>query len=442
MKLKSQNAGHRRVTKIFLFNSDCELELKTGSRDYKISEINRELMEDFSLLPQFLAEQDDVVWCSKLPSQSYLEKTKKLGYQLPRFVEIGTNKDLSIADYQKFDFNPWGWTPRMVKIGEEISGDRLNRHYPLLKEPYAKLIALYNKGTIITLRKKLREFIPSFPQVMGPSFVDGLLLSNEKQIIDYVLENEKKFGLPTVVKETFGAAGSGLILLNSKNIGDETVRCRLSQAITGGNEVVVEPWLNRLYDISSLIEIRRDGKVGLLGMTQFYVDRVGKYCRHRLGSVFPLVSFGSQRQHPSVNSNMGLYKSTLKETALFIGRLFSEMGFRGLLGIDSYIYRFEPVEGRGHWFINPLGEVNPRTTMGHVVLALQKRVRIGVKAIWLTITRQLLTKMGYASFVALEEEWTNRHSCRLERGEESRIDRGLFLPMMRKMPNTYWVVWL
>ena len=55
---------------------------------------------------------------------------------------------------------------------------------------------------------------------------------------------------------------------------------------------------------------------------------------------------------------------------------FSSRNFAGCIGVDVFLYRGVG----GELLVKPLVELNPRMTMGHVALAMQKKVAAGVVA--------------------------------------------------------------
>ena len=79
-----------------------------------------------------------------------------------------------------------------------------------------------------------------------------------------------------VVKAAFGAAGGRQILVDSPDLPEHRRRW-LQGVLEEGGSVVVEPWLDRVLDLSAQYEAEEDGSVRLVGITRFLTSPGGRF---------------------------------------------------------------------------------------------------------------------------------------------------------------------
>ena len=132
-------------------------------------------------------------------------------------------------------------------------------------------------------------------------------------------------------------------------------------------QVVVEPELDRVMDFSIL----SDGQESLLDWSQQLVGPGRKY----LGSVLDKSLFGCAGEVKRFFLADKAQK--VKQISAWLDQRLVQSGIGsklpGPFGIDAMVYR----DVAGQLKIKPLVELNPRTTMGHVSLALGKRLASG-----------------------------------------------------------------
>ena len=68
---------------------------------------------------------------------------------------------------------------------------------------------------------------------------------------------------------------------------------------------------------------------------------------------------------------------------------------------------------RDHLRLKPIGEVNPRTTMGRVAFKLQQVVNSARTALWLVISRREVTAAGFADLAECAAALEAAHPARL-----------------------------
>ena len=188
-----------------------------------------------------------------------------------------------------------------------------------------------------------------------------------------------------VLKADFGAAGGQQALAEGPALPDHQ-QGWLRHALRDAGAVVVEPWLDRVLDLSAQYDVDEDGSVRFLGLTRFLTDPGGR---------FQGVFVHNWVAGLDVDSRRFLYGDGRDGRRLqrFYGTLGERLrarlpaSFCGPLGIDALVYRDE-MDGLR---LKPVVEANPRYTMGRVGLALGRRVRAATTALWRVLRIQEVT---------------------------------------------------
>ena len=217
--------------------------------------------------------------------------------------------------------------------------------------------------------------------------------------LDPVLEHLQRPG-SWVVKTPFSTAGFGRTRVEGRP--DKSRMGWIKKQLEAG-PVIVERWVDRLLDFS--VQVTISDRVQVSGITRFWTNSSGNY----LGAVAGKWNTGlspawlrllHETQMPQV----------MKAAAVQVGEAAAELGYRGPLGIDCLVAR-TPSGPR----LQPILEVNPRTTMGRVALALSERC--AGPAAWLMLSTKACRDAGYANFLELE--------AALQEDPPSRSTRGL-----------------
>jgi hypothetical protein len=158
--------------------------------------------------------------------------------------------------------------------------------------------------------------------------------------------------------------------------------------------VVIEPWLDRVLDLSIQLAINDDSEVRIKGITRFLADGRGQY----LGTVVgrPLDGLPPDVTRFVAGEGDGRWSvfEHLEALGLYIGGQLAARGHRGLAGVDAFVYRVPSGELR----LKPLVEVNPRCTMGHIALALSPRIKKAGCGLFAMVSRAAAKRAGFAGF--------------------------------------------
>jgi hypothetical protein len=162
-----------------------------------------------------------------------------------------------------------------------------------------------------------------------------------------------------VLKPRFGTSGRGRLAGRAGRLDPEALRGNLPRLRERGG-CVVEPWLERVTDLSAQLWIVGRGEVRLLGTFTQEVTPAGVPAGHR-ARVDPAgaVESGSR------------WDAELRASALALGAAAAEAGYTGPCGVDAFSHR---APDGGERFRAAV-ELNARFTAGTSALALIARAR-------------------------------------------------------------------
>ena len=141
---------------------------------------------------------------------------------------------------------------------------------------------------------------------------------------------------------------------------------RVSDAMQGAFErlasrggAVLEPWMDRLADVSAQLHIAEDGTVTVLGALRIVTTGSGQPRGHR----------GELDAEGQASTGLGEERA-LREAAALAGKHAAAAGYNGPCGIDAFAFR-SPEDGVRSF--RPLVEFNARFTAGTVALGHLRR---------------------------------------------------------------------
>ncbi len=362
-----------RPPNVFSFNPACEQEVARGAAGGTPTKWLKALERDYAPLMLFLARQDDVVLAPRRPSLDYLVGLRRLGIELPEFIE-GADAVEQLEARGVSGVRPWGWTP-----------ETLARFSPLLKaEGWPRVGSdcmqkLYSKELAVELMRAFAAEHSELATVLGVGALAGVFCVDEQSVQAHAsaLLGAHEW---VVLKAPWGTSGRGMCRVNDWDGRSESEVGWLQRTLHAQGGVVVEPWLDRVCDFSLQFDVGDEGARARPRLTRPLVDRRGQYRGHVLGR--PLAGL-EPRVLRAIQGDGGRAPSMLKaleSAGRFVARRLSELGFRGSCGIDALVYR-EGVELR----LKPIVEINARSTMGCVALALEGLLRPGRVGVWVHV---------------------------------------------------------
>jgi len=372
-------ASRGRPPRVFWYNTACEAEIAHGRARTPTTAI-RALAADLDGLQLLLAARDDVVLCRRPPSREHLQRLARLGLPLAQVVPLGADGAVELASIDHAHLGglcPWGWTP----VAQQVLAPLAPRLSPDLDPPHRHadpdaLRRLYAKATGASL---LRALLAEAPEPWwAPAEVVGVEVHDLSSALDHA-RALVGLGYPTaVVKSPWASSGRGALRLRQATL-EAGQAGFIERVLREQGSVLVEPWLDRQVDLSFLLKVDAADDARLLATTRFFTDARGQYLGTLVGRATHALPRPILRWLTGEGLDTARLPRTAERIARSIGLWLGERGHRGFAGVDALIYR----DPRGALRLKPLVEINPRTTMGHVAIALRPtlaRGRVGVFA--------------------------------------------------------------
>ena len=420
LNVYSQSRG--RTPSVFIFNPFAEGRMAEG-KTFNPTKHQAQLARDLENLPQFLCRQDDLVLVNQKPSVEFLSGVKQAGFALPEFVEI---KDAGDLQKRKLgSLRPWAWGPDSFELlqplfasvtGEERADeDRFN----------PGLAQLYSKAWSADF---LRKILPAKSEIGNrKSEIHWLCTENEVGVaansLDEVLATIQKIRVrghhKIVVKEALGLAGSNAMRLFEPEIL-ETHRRWLANAFQRKHQLVVEPWLERELDFSIQLEMSAQG-LKLCGFTGLLNDAKGQFQGN----------FAESHHHKRIPARVISRFPEAADTSGRLLRFYEEIfarlkaelravNFVGPVGIDAFVYR----DATGVTRLKPVVEINPRYTMGRVLVELMKQTSQGSCGTFRLVNHATLRAEGFENFHGYARSLAENFPLQLEGEPFSKIREG------------------
>ncbi len=343
VRLQGYGASKGRPPRVYTFHPEVEAEVAglppsaTGAR----------VTRDLAGLLVFVAGRDDLVLAPRAPSPAFLAGLAGAGFVVPEVVEGGPER---LAGRTLGEARPWGRSPVVCASLAMPAWD------PRHAAPYSKA---WGVG-------RLAER----PDLCDPAVV-GVVCRTWEEVVGVATPGH-------VLKAPLGTAGRGL------RRWEPGVEAWARAVLDAQGALVVEPWLDRVLDLSVQIEV--GGALSVDPWGRFLTDPRGRYRGAVLGDVL-------RDQPAEVRRLLAEQGETLAEMARHVGRALADAGFRGPAGIDALVYR--RADGLA---LKPLVEVNPRMTMGRVARAIGRRVRRDRVALWTQVSRDEVRAAGSSGF--------------------------------------------
>ncbi len=448
LNVYAQSKG--RTPNVYVFNPFAEAELARGGA-FQPTRHQAQLARDLEALPQFLCRQDDVVLVTRRPSVEFLSGLKQAGFALPEFVELGSSSASAQAGLKRLAtrklgrLRPWAWGSDSARLLAPLSGQVTGEPSAERGQFNESLAPLYSKAWSAEFLRNLLASPPSHPTpaAMEPgdrsppagSTEPGLRWGEEPWLcaapeVGVAVDTlEAAFAAiaairrrghhKVVVKQTLGVAGQNALRLWEPDVL-ESQRRWLANALRRGAHLVVEPWLERELDFSVQLEMGPQG-LKLCGYTGLLNDRRGQF----------QANWAESHHHKRIPTGVIALFDEPADIASRLHRLYADIfarlearlaavGHQGPVSLDAFVYRTP----EGTCRLKPVVEINPRYTMGRVLVELMRRTCPGSCGVFRLIGRGQLRAEGTEDFPAYARALCGRDPLRLEGAPEPRIREG------------------
>lgn len=366
MELFEQSKG--RTPNVFWFNPSAEAIIaaqRAGIRFHPRREIAA-LTRDLEILPAFLSRRDDVLLMMAPPSMEERSRLRNAGLVLPEFEAL--DKDGAIAagsqlrDRKLNGLRPWAWAPDSEALFAPLVQNLPTS--PMSQMSPTGQTMIFSKEWAVTMRHQLSD----------PS-IDGRICKSLEEIDIAIAALRTETPSAIALKAPFGASGQKNRRLLADEPFTEAVRRWAQRILTEQQALVVEPWLERVWDFSVQFEMD-DTRLEKVALIHLFNDQRGQFraceCGPRFGQGLPneVARFLMGNGKAGAESPLRLYDGIIRE--LLCAGLKSA-GYRGPVGVDAFVYR-APGGALG---LQPIVEINPRYTMGRLTWELMRQVSPG-----------------------------------------------------------------
>lgn len=409
-----------RTPSVFWFNVFAEGRIAHG-RSFTPVKAQQLLAADLANLPQFLARCDDVVLVTKKPSVAFLSQVKQAGFALPEFLEWDGRSIPAghpVMERKLGRLRPWAWGPDSVEAFAPLFPKVTGESRTAAGSYNDRVSGLYSKAwSAAFLRRQLSRWTGE-GWICGESEVGRPARSVEEamQLISAIRQSGHH---RVVVKQALGLAGQGLMRLWEPEVLPNQMRW-MTHVLESGGQLVVEPWLEREIDFSVQFE-SEPGGLRLVGYTGLLNDPGGQFREN-----WATPSYERRPPMEVVTALRGIRDGARRLQAVFedlrlaLGRELEDVGYVGPLGIDAFLYRNPAGELR----LKPVVEMNPRYTMGRLMLELMARVHHASRGRFRLVGSSQLRSEGEDSFWTYGRRLVEADPIVLEGEPVPRIRRG------------------
>ena len=432
LNIYSQSKG--RTPSVYVFNAFTEGRLAEGKK-FNPTKPQAQLARDLENLPQFLCRQDDIVLVTQKPSVEFLSSVKQAGFPLPEFAAgvqaLACPPDTLKRELQPLaarklgSLRPWAWGPDSLELLKPIFASVTGEQRADEKRFNEKIAQLYSKSWSANfLRRVLAEKLEignwklEIQNWLCTENEIGVAVNSLDEVLAAISKIRARGHRKIVVKASFGVAGSNALRLFEPTLLPAQLRW-MENAFAHKRELVVEPWLERLLDFSVQLEMTA-GKLKLCGFTGLQCDARGQF----------IANFAEAHHHKripaKVISQFNAAADISGRLLEFYGEIFAALetelrrvDFTGPIGIDAFVYR----DANGAVKLKPVVEINPRYTMGRVLVELMRQTCQNCFGSFRLVNLVQLRAEGFENFPAFAKSLAEKFPLQLE-GHPPRIRSG------------------
>jgi uncharacterized ferritin-like protein (DUF455 family) len=420
LNVYSQSKG--RTPSVYVFNAFAEGRIAEGKK-FNPTKPQTQLARDLENLPQFLCRQDDIVLVAQKPSVEFLSGIKSAGFPLPEFVPLDDVR--SLQSRKLGSLRPWAWGPDSLELLKPIFSSVTGEQRADENRFNEKIAQLYSKSWSANfLRRALEEKLAfgncklEIQNWLCSENEIGTGVNSLKAALAAIAQIRSRGHHKIVVKASFGVAGSNALRLFEPAILPAQLRW-LENAFMQNLELVVEPWLERLQDFSVQLEMSKRG-LKLCGFTGLHCDARGQF----------IANFAEPHFHKRIPAKVISQFNAAADISGLLLEFYSEIfaaletelrraDFAGPIGIDAFAYR----DANGSVKLKPVVEINPRYTMGRVLVELMRQTCQNCHGSFRLVNTAQLRAEGFENFSGFAKSVVEKFPLQLE-GQPLRLRSG------------------
>jgi uncharacterized ferritin-like protein (DUF455 family) len=399
-RLRVYSHSKGRPPRILLFNPDTEVALGRQAKGHTPPAQVVAMARDLETLPLFVMAREDVLLVRGPPRPAFLAGLQERGYASPECVAVNLEARRfptrhPLVNRRIAELCPWGWDPRSAEFLQPLAGQ--------LKPPIDTLQAVVQRrahlGSKSWLAKQLPALLNTLDDARRACCVVAPLptVAGHADEVDAQCAQLHNAGHPlVVVKAPYGTAGRGAQRIPRTGAATHQRRWIEDTLATQGS-VSIEPWYERVLDLSYLFKLRADGALTEVGFNPFFTDASGRYRGAILGHLKLALDDELRAFVHRATSDAQWLWHTVRQVAHELATPMHAAGFTGPAGLDMMIVR----DKEGALKLRVPLELNPRCTMGHVAMALARPLGSRSAGLWLLLNRKDLRASGHGDFGAL-----------------------------------------
>ena len=335
---------------IAYYNPGYELSVERGTTHFTPSKLVGQLRRDLATLPFYYTDSDDLILLpSPLPPALSHDRFVTA---LPRGGTL----------------QPWGWAPELLSL------------IPVASFPYTLRVMrqLTSRALTLELWQCLRQVAPTWLQ----PYSTPIAITSLSEVTPLLLSAHQSGGV--VLKDEFSSSGRGVEFVPpTRNLGERIEQRLGKKGRRGAKSLFLEPWhQGAVRDVGYEFEINEMGEVVYLGVS-FFRTAKGQYLGNHLG---PAVELEQEAKclpmHPT-------HDATIQHLTQALTLMPTLRQYRGRLGVDLLL---ATLPNSNDLQLTPPLEINCRTTMGHLALALGDQ--------WLSPQQRARFQIHYDSHLA------------------------------------------
>ena len=242
------------------------------------------LASDLANLPQFLCRPDDIVLLAKRPSAEFLSAIKQAGFPLPEFIELKAGRidpASSLCQREIGSLRPWAWGPDSLEILQPLLAKVTGEVRTTSQRFNERIARLYSKAWSADVSqnrlssRRARDTTPTPEPWLCTEDEAGVAVDTLESALEAIAAIRRRGHHRVVAKEALGLAGQNAIRLWEPESSAAQKRW-LDQALQNGQQLVIEPWLERELDFSLQLEMG-PRSLKLCGYTGLINDRKGQF---------------------------------------------------------------------------------------------------------------------------------------------------------------------